>query len=161
MQPTDSFWGGVGESLARSPWWGMLGLVLIIGVLFVVAKYIYPGHKEIKMRELDIRQMEAENARAQVESNRALAEQTRSAGAKVDALVIQNAELAAERKGQVGTGDRAERIRTYNFPQNRLTDHRINLTLYKLDQILDGDLYELIRMLTEADQAEKLKALSV
>ena len=95
MQPTDSFWGGVGESLARSPWWGMLGLVLIIGVLFVVAKYIYPGHKEIKMRELDIRQMEAENARAQVESNRALAEQTRSAGAKVDALVIQNAELAA------------------------------------------------------------------
>ena len=95
MQPTDSFWGGVGESLARSPWWGMLGLVLIIGALFVVAKYIYPGHKEIKMRELDIRQMEAENARAQVESNRALAEQTRSAGAKVDALVIQNAELAA------------------------------------------------------------------
>ena len=76
-------------------------------------------------------------------------------------LQRQNAELAAERKGQVGTGDRAERIRTYNFPQNRLTDHRINLTLYKLDQILDGDLYELIRMLTEADQAEKLKALSV
>ncbi len=73
----------------------------------------------------------------------------------------QNAEMAAERKGQVGTGDRAERVRTYNFPQNRLTDHRINLTLYKLDQILDGDLYELIRMLTEADQAEKLKALSV
>ena len=76
-------------------------------------------------------------------------------------LQRQNAELAAERKGQVGTGDRAERTRTYNFPQNRLTDHRINLTLYKLDQILDGDLYELIRMLTEADQAEKLKALSV
>ena len=76
-------------------------------------------------------------------------------------LQRQNAEMAAERKGQVGTGDRAERIRTYNFPQNRLSDHRINLTLYKLDQILDGDLYELIRMLSEADQAEKMKTLSV
>ncbi|MDO4988647.1 MAG: peptide chain release factor 1 [Synergistes sp.] len=76
-------------------------------------------------------------------------------------LQRQNAEMAAERKGQVGTGDRAERIRTYNFPQNRISDHRINLTIYKLDQILDGDLYELISMLSEADQAEKLKALSV
>ena len=76
-------------------------------------------------------------------------------------LQRQNAEMAAERKGQVGTGDRAERIRTYNFPQNRLSDHRINLTLYKLDQILDGDLYELISMLSEADQAEKMKYLSV
>lgn len=76
-------------------------------------------------------------------------------------LQRQNAEMAAERKGQVGTGDRAERIRTYNFPQNRLSDHRINLTLYKLDQILDGDLYELISMLSEADQAEKMKLLSV
>jgi len=73
----------------------------------------------------------------------------------------QNSAMAAERKGQVGSGDRSERIRTYNFPQNRLSDHRINLTLYKLDQILDGDLYELIRFLAEADQAEKLKALAV
>ncbi|MDO4952692.1 MAG: peptide chain release factor 1 [Synergistaceae bacterium] len=73
----------------------------------------------------------------------------------------QNNARADERKGQVGTGDRSERIRTYNFPQNRLSDHRINLTLYKLDQILDGDLYELIRVLSEAEQAEKLKALAV
>ena len=76
-------------------------------------------------------------------------------------LQKQNSERAAERLGQVGTGDRSERIRTYNFPQNRLSDHRINLTLYKLDQILDGDLYELIHFLTEADQAEKLKTLVV
>lgn len=76
-------------------------------------------------------------------------------------LQRQNMEMAAQRKGQVGTGDRSERVRTYNFPQNRLSDHRINLTLYKLDQILDGDIYELIRSLSEADQAEKLKALSV
>lgn len=76
-------------------------------------------------------------------------------------LQAQNDEMAAERKGQVGTGDRSERIRTYNFPQNRISDHRINLTLFKLEQILDGDLYELITNLSEADQAEKLKALSV
>ncbi|MDN5318648.1 MAG: peptide chain release factor 1 [Thermovirga sp.] len=71
----------------------------------------------------------------------------------------QTAELAAERKGQIGTGDRSERIRTYNFPQNRVTDHRIGLTLYKLDQMLDGDLDEMISALIIADQSEKLKAL--
>lgn len=76
-------------------------------------------------------------------------------------LQKQNETMAAERKVQVGTGDRAERIRTYNFPQNRISDHRINLTLYKLDQILDGDIYELISALSEAEQAEKLRALSV
>lgn len=68
-------------------------------------------------------------------------------------------ERAAARKGQVGSGDRSERIRTYNFPQGRVTDHRINLTLYKLDQIMQGDLDELIEALTAADQAEKLAEL--
>lgn len=76
-------------------------------------------------------------------------------------LQKQNAEMAAERKGQIGTGDRSERIRTYNYSQNRISDHRINLTLYKLDQIMDGDIYELIRALSDADQAEKLKMLTV
>ena len=70
----------------------------------------------------------------------------------------QNAQIAAERRGMVGSGDRSERIRTYNFPQNRLTDHRINLTLYKLDRILEGDLDELIDALINADQAERLRA---
>ena len=64
---------------------------------------------------------------------------------------------AAERKSQVGSGDRSERIRTYNFPQGRVTDHRIGLTLYKIDAIMDGDLDELIDALVTADQAEKLK----
>ncbi|GHV28085.1 peptide chain release factor 1 [Synergistales bacterium] len=68
--------------------------------------------------------------------------------------------MAAERKGQVGSGDRSERIRTYNFPQNRLTDHRIGLTLHKLDQIMDGDLREMIEALTLADQAEKMKTFA-
>jgi len=70
----------------------------------------------------------------------------------------QAAELAAERKSQVGTGDRSERIRTYNYPQSRVTDHRIGLTLYKLEQILNGALDEVIDALVMADQAEKLKA---
>jgi peptide chain release factor 1 len=68
-------------------------------------------------------------------------------------------ERAEARKGQIGSGDRSERIRTYNYPQGRVTDHRINLTLYKLDQIMQGDLDELIEALTAADQAEKLAEL--
>ncbi|AMY68959.1 peptide chain release factor 1 [Frigidibacter mobilis] len=66
---------------------------------------------------------------------------------------------AADRKAQVGSGDRSERIRTYNFPQGRMTDHRINLTLYSLDRIMGGDLAEIIDALVAQDQAEKLAAL--
>ncbi len=65
-------------------------------------------------------------------------------------------EIADERKSQVGSGDRSERIRTYNFPQGRVTDHRINLTIYKLEQFLDGNMDEIIDALITADQAEKL-----
>ncbi|MHA3913404.1 peptide chain release factor 1 [Halovulum sp. GXIMD14793] len=68
-------------------------------------------------------------------------------------------ERAEARRGQVGSGDRSERIRTYNFPQGRLTDHRINLTLYKLDEVVAGDLDEVIEALIAADQAERLAAL--
>ncbi len=71
----------------------------------------------------------------------------------------QEKERAKERKSQVGSGDRSERIRTYNFPQNRITDHRINLTLHKLSAVLEGDLDELVDGLTTYFQAEKLKAL--
>ncbi len=66
-------------------------------------------------------------------------------------------EIARERKSQVGTGDRSERIRTYNFPQGRITDHRIGLTLYRLENFLDGDIDEMIDALITSDQAEKLK----
>ena len=69
-----------------------------------------------------------------------------------------NSERAADRKSQVGSGDRSERIRTYNFPQGRMTDHRINLTLYALDRVMAGDLTEIIDALTAHDQAEKLAA---
>ena len=71
----------------------------------------------------------------------------------------QHDELAALRKSQVGTGDRSEKIRTYNFPQGRVTDHRIKLTLYKLNSIMDGDLDEIIDSLIAADQAAKLSSM--
>lgn len=69
----------------------------------------------------------------------------------------QNAQLASARKSQVGTGDRSERIRTYNYPQGRVTDHRIGLTLHRLPQVLEGDLDEIIEALITTDQAERLK----
>ena len=72
----------------------------------------------------------------------------------------QQAAIAADRKSQVGTGDRSERIRTYNFPENRVSDHRIKLTIYKLDQFLNGDMDEILDALIAADTAEKLKAQS-
>jgi peptide chain release factor 1 len=69
----------------------------------------------------------------------------------------QHQEVAQARRSMVGSGDRSERIRTYNFPQNRLTDHRINLTLYHLDSVIEGILDEVIEPLITADQAERLK----
>lgn len=71
----------------------------------------------------------------------------------------QQDEIAQNRKSQVGSGDRSERIRTYNFPQGRVTDHRINVTLYKLDSFLQGEIEEMINALITSDQAEKLKAV--
>ncbi|MBR6350720.1 MAG: peptide chain release factor 1 [Firmicutes bacterium] len=76
-----------------------------------------------------------------------------------DMLQKQHDEQAAERKGQIGSGDRSERIRTYNFPQGRVTDHRIGLTIYKLDAFLDGDIDEVVDALITDEQAEKMKNL--
>ena len=71
-------------------------------------------------------------------------------------LAEQNEKIASERRSQVGTGDRSERIRTYNYPQGRFTDHRIGLTLYQLESILNGNLDEVFDALATADQAQKL-----
>jgi peptide chain release factor 1 len=72
----------------------------------------------------------------------------------------QQAKITAERRSMVSTGDRSAKIRTYNFPQSRVTDHRINLTLYKLDQVLAGDIQELIEPLRQHDQEERLRLQS-
>jgi peptide chain release factor 1 len=83
--------------------------------------------------------------------------QARLLDAKVSA---QASEQAEKRRLLVGTGDRSERIRTYNYPQGRVTDHRINLTLYKLDEVLAGDLDQVIEPLTNEYQADQLASLS-
>ncbi|MXW05419.1 MAG: peptide chain release factor 1 [Gemmatimonadetes bacterium] len=72
----------------------------------------------------------------------------------------QEAEMASSRRSQVRSGDRSEKIRTYNFPQGRVTDHRIGLTLYKIDQVLEGDIDEIVESLAEADRAEKMAQLT-
>jgi peptide chain release factor 1 len=71
----------------------------------------------------------------------------------------QETQIAKERRSQIGSGERSEKIRTYNFPQNRVTDHRIGLTLYNLQEVLDGDLDELIDALIAYREAEALKKM--
>ena len=100
--------------------------------------------------------VECQDERSQLE-NRAKALRVLKARLLDQAQQKADAELTEERRSQVGTGDRSERIRTYNFPQGRVTDHRINLTLYKLDNILNGDIDEFIQALAEARRAKLMK----
>lgn len=95
MQPGDGFWEGVGASVGSSPGWMVIGALLVVGVLFVVAKYIYPGHKELKMRELSIREREAENDAERIKANSALAENMRGLRESNDRLAEQSAALFA------------------------------------------------------------------
>lgn len=95
MEPTPGFWDGFGDAVGSSPGWMVVTAILIIGVLFVVAKYIYPGHKELKMRELDIREREAENDASRIKANAALAENMRGLRESNDTLAQQSAALAA------------------------------------------------------------------
>ena len=95
MQPTDGFWEGVGASVGSSPGWMVVGALLVVGVLFVVAKYIYPGHKELKLRELEIREREAKNDSDRIKANAALAENMRGLRESNDQLAQQSAALFA------------------------------------------------------------------
>jgi peptide chain release factor 1 len=102
--------------------------------------------------------VECQDDRSQ-HKNKASAMKVLAARLKDAQLRAQQSQEAATRKSLIGSGDRSERIRTYNFPQGRLTDHRINLTLYKLDFVMDGDLKELTEALAQEHQAELLAAL--
>ena len=125
MQPSDGFWEGVGASVGTSPGWMVIGALLVIGVLFVVAKYVYPGHKEIKMRELDIRQKEAENDAERIKANAALAENMRGLRESNDQLAQQSAAVFAgieESKARSrGMGEDMSHVRS-------ATDHIVGTT---------------------------------
>jgi peptide chain release factor 1 len=102
--------------------------------------------------------VECQDGRSQ-HSNKAQAMQVLAARIKAKQVDEQQSKIASERKSLIGSGDRSERIRTYNYPQGRITDHRINLTLYKIDAITEGDMDELIGVLAAEHQAELLASL--
>lgn len=102
--------------------------------------------------------VECQEGRSQ-HANKAQAMQVLAARIKSSQVDAQNSAIASERKSLIGSGDRSERIRTYNFPQGRITDHRINLTLYKIDAITEGDMDELIGALSTEHQADLLATL--
>jgi len=104
--------------------------------------------------------VECQDDRSQ-HKNKAQALSVLAARIKDKQLRERQAKEAATRKSLIGSGDRSERIRTYNFPQGRVTDHRINLTLYKIDQIMDGDMDDLINALITEHQAEQLASMAV
>lgn len=109
MQPADSFWDGVGTSLSSSPWWAIVGAILVIGVLFIIAKYIVPSRERIKMRELEIREREAQNKADDIkvkagmteqmsglrESNTNLATQTAAMTARLNESAARSHEMGA------------------------------------------------------------------
>jgi peptide chain release factor 1 len=103
--------------------------------------------------------VECQDSRSQ-HKNRERALSVLAARIKDKQMREQAAKTASARKTLIGSGDRSERIRTYNFPQGRVTDHRINVTLYKIDRIMDGELEDLIAPLTAELQAEQLAQLS-
>ena len=114
MEPTGDFWGGVGSSVATSPGWMVVGALLVVGVLFVWAKYVHPDNKEIKLRELEVREREAQNDAERIKANAALAENMRGLRDSNDALAQQSAALAAgieeSKVRSRAMGDKVDRI---------------------------------------------------
>lgn len=115
MQPSDGFWEGVGTSVGSSPGWMVIGALLVVGVLFIAAKYIVPSRERIRTRELDIREREAQNDADRIKANSALAENMRGLRESNDQLAQQSAALVAgieESKARSrGMGDDVSRIR--------------------------------------------------
>jgi peptide chain release factor 1 len=102
--------------------------------------------------------VECQDGRSQ-HANKAQAMQVLAARIKAKQVDEQQSKIASERRNLIGSGDRSERIRTYNYPQGRITDHRINLTLYKIEAITEGDMDELINALATEYQADLLASL--
>ena len=127
MQPSDGFWEGVGASVGSSPGWMVIGALLVVGILFVVAKYIYPGHKELKLRELEIRELEAKNDSDRIKANAALAENMRGLRESNDQLAQQSAAVFAgieESKARSrGMGEDMAHVREASEHIRATTDH--------------------------------------
>ena len=143
MQPSDGFWEGVGTSVGSSPGWMVIGALLVIGVLFVVAKYIYPGHKELKLRELEIREREAENDSDRIKANSALAENMRGLRESNDQLAQQSAALAAgieESKARSrGMGEEMSHVRETSDHIRGTTDETNSLVKDIRRHIIGGE----------------------
>ncbi len=127
MEPTGDFWGGLGTGIANSPGWMVVGALLVVGVLFVWAKYVHPDTKEIKLRELEVREREARNDAERIKANAALAENMRGLRDSNDALAQQSAALAAgieESKVRSRTmGDKVDRMASATEHIRDTTDH--------------------------------------
>lgn len=143
MQPSDGLWDGVGAGIANSPGWMVVGTVLVIGVLFVVAKYIYPGHKELKMRELGIREREAENDAERIKANSALAENMRGLRESNDRLAEQSAALFAgieeSKTRSRGMGEDMSHVRETSDHIRGTTDETNSLVKDIHRHIIDGE----------------------
>ena len=121
MEPTGDFWAGVGTGIADSPGWMVVGALLVVGALFVVAKYIYPGHKEIKMRELDIREREAQSQQALAENLHGVMESNNYIARE---FAAQNAGIEESKTRSRAMGEDVSHVR-------RTTDH----TAEQVDEI--------------------------
>lgn len=128
MEPTGDFWGGVGAGVADSPGWMVVGALLVVGVLFVVAKYIYPGHKEIKMRELDIREREAQSQQALAENLHGVMESNNYIARE---FAAQNAGIEESKTRSRAMGEDVSHVRETADHIRDTTDH----TAEKVDEI--------------------------
>ena len=135
MEPSTDFWSGVGTGVANSPGWMVVGAILVIGVLFVWAKYVHPDNKEIRLREIEVREREAQNDAERIKANSALAENMRGLRESNDHLAQQSAALAAgieeSKTRSRGMGEKVDRMAATADHIRDTADH----TAEKVDEI--------------------------
>ena len=127
MEPSTDFWSGVGTGVANSPGWMVVGAILVIGALFVWAKYVHPDNKEIRLREIEVREREAQNDAERIKANSALAENMRGLRESNDHLAQQSAALAAgieeSKTRSRGMGEKVDRMASTADHIRDTTDH--------------------------------------